>query len=362
MMKNNKEISVYKEFRSCFAENSIYSAIVILCICVLYALFSFIISSINISNYVGFVLFIIFLVIIFNFIVGLSNAYSNSCISSIAVENEEKIKFKDKINIFFSSFLLGFQKNRRKVLKITSNIIFTILIYFLVLSITFVLSITYLYNTDLFVHDLFSSLNSSDLENIIYAIEENSSHFLFSFVISNFIAIFLSSWFFLHKIIFGFQKNIINLFLIFVKPNDLNFLFKNIVKANKKEHYLNYYKYVWILFVVFYSLFSLSYFLIFYLSNENVNIFILSLSSIVIGVIFSIPLLPIIFYFYANFYDETRILLYMSVYNKFVKHQDVSFKEEDNLSKSTIEESYKKFLDEYMEDEEENSDDENENK
>lgn len=249
--------------------------------------------------------------------------------------NDEMTRDKVNMSVFFAN-VFSDNKNSKGKIGLFSNFLYGILVYLgLSIVVSFVVfGILYVINPDFstFVKEAISLSESLDYAGLNNLLSENSSILAFPILLVESISTLGGFWFFLHRIGVNFFKY----FLAGIGNNlphaVFNGLFKTVIKENRKLFYFNYYRVSWIFLIVIVIVFPTSYFLLYYLNIYNSSFLILDLTSIVITVLFLLPLLPLLFNTYSVIAYPFELMLVTTINEKIDQEVELLKKNYDGFS------------------------------
>lgn len=304
---------IYKEYFGSLWLTLKFSGVIILILLLIYLIFALILNmvgSFSNLNFLSYLLLLLLLSLIMGFIEPFFYAFLTCC-SALHSKSKEEVN----LSLFFKAYLAGRRPPFKGILRIWNIFLFSIIIYLLISSVASGILFAYSLNpgTEMnLIYNEILAITSTDtlvyLDELNTILANHAEYIRFVNLFSNFPALILSLYYFLHTICVGTIKYYYVPALLNVPSPVIHFIHKRVIKEHRKEYYSGYYAIIFPLIIIFVAAFSLSYFLIGMLGSQNLSIDILSLTAIVITLIVLTPFFPII------------ILYQGSIIEKFVKY------------------------------------------
>lgn len=336
MKKNNETKSfIFKEFRHNLSTTLSFSGLTSIVVVILYALVALFFIYTDFSQLGSMwydLIVILFLTILLGCLAPFIYSYF-ACNAMLHTKRRDEVK----LSSYVKTSKFGFFPPFKGQLNIWTNLIYGAVIFIVIITVCETLSVLVLYQTNVDFKTFWDSITSSQsFENQIDLIYKNQNFFELPLVISNVIALFLASFFFLHRVLVNIFKYYLAPTLIGVPKRLLNNIFNSTIKQHKKEFYKGFYRYSYLLAIIFYVVFFLVYFLMYFtLKNNEIDIrsvSLLSLTSVVGGIIFTLPFLPILF----NYYD----ISWPTFQGYFIEYFIAGMREEVERAKKDVTHTY----------------------
>jgi len=343
--KNNKKNIVFSRFKSDFSYTLSFSGVITFILVFLYgflALSLFGLFSTSYGSYFSLVLIILFLFLAMGLLTPFMYSYfaNTACLST---KDRNKVSVRSLIKT--SSF--GFHRPYRGLLRNFQNLLLSIIIFMFSYFIVLILAITISYQIDGGIKAVIEEINNSpnfSTSDLLVYLSEKEGAFTYVFGISLYISLFIAVFFFL-------LRYSVNIFKYSFVPNIIgqtkqiiNIVFRRIIKENRKQFYSGFAKYFAIIILSFFVGYSLSFLLLLFLinaSNINISLFLMmiSLTSVIIGLVCSLNFYPLLFNYYITIYPLYSIYFIKGFIN-------ISKEELEALKKSNIygEEEKNKYI------------------
>ena len=303
---NKKQI--YKTFGDEVGFTIKMSGTITVALLIIYAIFALILNQIGSLNYLD---FFSYLLVILGICVTLG-LLSPFIYSFFAINGGLHTKVRDRIKYtsFLKTYLIGTHYPFSGQLKISMTLIKAILlnIGLGILVNLIVYFVSFIGGTQLntLVNEILTAFNSiSDpdlfLEELNSILIANEAFINELTLLTSFFPLVFSVYYFLHTI----ARNTFRYYVASTFANKMpkqfgDYLFNLPLKIYRKDYNLNYYSVNWPLTLIYFVVFTLSYFLLGYFGPAQMSISILELTSIVIPLIVLLPFLPVLF----NFHEE----------------------------------------------------------
>lgn len=264
------------------------------------------------------------------------------------LENDDKLDGKLNFYVLSTTYLAGRDKIISSIMPVWLILLKTFLIY-LVLSLVFrAITFTTLYFVNSDSKSFFDQLmpllmkkNNVDELNKFLSVNNNLIDIPILYI--SYFSILISFYYFIHNIC----VNVFRYFLIvnagWCNKKVFSSVFNATIKKNRKLFYKNYYQVLFPFTILFFVIFTTSYFAIYFLASNSLSILVLAFTSITISTLFLIPFLSIIYDFYRTIYSVFAYLFLCSMRElledqfKILNNADIT----TELSKEQLEEFYK---------------------
>lgn len=302
MMKSNNELTVvYSKFRKNAPTTLRFSAVISFVVIVLYAFAALILNSIasDTFNYFELLVTIIFIVCLVLLLQPFIYSYfaTNIVLNS---NSDHQVGMAE----FFRGYGIGSRKGLNSLLYIPSNLIYSLLVYFIsFIAFTFITwGLLYSFNSSYtnLLNEMMAFAQNSDTAGFNDLINSNASLINPINLVVEFLSTLLGFYYFMHKIGVNIFKYYLLAFAGGTSKRVYHMIFKGTIKDHQKDFYKHYYSVSWIYSVIILVTYSATYFLIYFLNTKSSSFILIALTSIVVSVLFILPFLPILF----NLYDE----------------------------------------------------------
>ena len=345
MTKSNKK-KIYRKYIDNCSVNLRFTAIISFVIIIFYAFIALFLNYFKTSTqiFVGSILLILLLICIFLLFKPIF--YSFYMITRL--ENDDKLDGKLNFYVLSTTYLAGRDKIISSIMPVWLVLLKTFLIY-LVLSLVF-RAITY--TTLYFVNSDFKSffdqlmpllMKKNNVDELNKFLSVNNNLIDIPILYISYFSILISFYYFIHNIC----VNVFRYFLIvnagWCNKKVFSSVFNATIKKNRKLFYKNYYQVLFPFTILFFVIFTTSYFAIYFLASNSLSILVLAFTSITISTLFLIPFLSIIYDFYRTIYSVFAYLFLCSMRElledqfKILNNADIT----TELSKEQLEEFYK---------------------
>lgn len=345
MTKSNKK-KIYRKYIDNCSVNLRFTAIISFVIIIFYAFIALFLNYFKTSTqiFVGSILLILLLICIFLLFKPIF--YSFYMITRL--ENDDKLDGKLNFYVLSTTYLAGRDKIISSIMPVWLILLKTFLIY-LVLSLVFrAITFTTLYFVNSDSKSFFDQLmpllmkkNNVDELNKFLSVNNNLIDIPILYI--SYFSILISFYYFIHNIC----VNVFRYFLIvnagWCNKKVFSSVFNATIKKNRKLFYKNYYQVLFPFTILFFVIFTTSYFAIYFLASNSLSILVLAFTSITISTLFLIPFLSIIYDFYRTIYSVFAYLFLCSMRElledqfKILNNADIT----TELSKEQLEEFYK---------------------
>ena len=276
--------------------------LILLGIYLIFALLLNYVGSFQALDFLSYLLFLILLSLIASFIEPFIYSYFAVCGGLHGSRRDEL-----KLSSFLKTTRIGKQIPFKGQLRIWNTLLFSIIIYFGITVVTsgILMILSTVPGSELYaIFEELNNINYNDTVSFINGIntvmESHYTYIRFVALFSNFPAILVSFYYFIHKISVGTFKYYIAPTLRNAPPQAVNIVLKRTIKENK-SYYKGYYFILFPLTILFATTFSLTYFL-FGLLSPNLSVDIVTLTSIIVTLIVIIPFMPLVF----NYHEMIR--------------------------------------------------------
>lgn len=345
MTKSNKK-KIYRKYIDNCSVNLRFTAIISFVIIIFYAFIALFLNYFKTSTqiFVGSILLILLLICISLLFKPIF--YSFYMITRL--ENDDKLEGKLNFYVLSTTYLAGRDKIISSIMPVWLVLLKTFLIY-LVLSLVF-RAITY--TTLYFVNSDFKSffdqlmpllMKKNNVDELNKFLSVNNNLIDIPILYISYFSILISFYYFIHNIC----VNVFRYFLIvnagWCNKKVFSSVFNATIKKNRKLFYKNYYQVLFPFTILFFVIFTTSYFAIYFLASNSLSILVLAFTSITISTLFLIPFLSIIYDFYRTIYSVFAYLFLCSMRElledqfKILNNADIT----TELSKEQLEEFYK---------------------
>ena len=345
MTKSNKK-KIYRKYIDNCSVNLRFTAIISFVIIIFYAFIALFLNYFKTSTqiFVGSILLILLLICISLLFKPIF--YSFYMITRL--ENDDKLEGKLNFYVLSTTYLAGRDKIISSIMPVWLVLLKTFLIY-LVLSLVF-RAITY--TTLYFVNSDFKSffdqlmpllMKQNNVDELNKFLSVNNNLIDIPILYISYFSILISFYYFIHNIC----VNVFRYFLIvnagWCNKKVFSSVFNATIKKNRKLFYKNYYQVLFPFTILFFVIFTTSYFAIYFLASNSLSILVLAFTSITISTLFLIPFLSIIYDFYRTIYSVFAYLFLCSMRElledqfKILNNADIT----TELSKEQLEEFYK---------------------
>ncbi len=369
MMKSNNFVkkAVFKNFKANLVMTLRFSAIISFVLLLLYALcaivFSIIVNSNSYSISQGLV-GLIFLILVCYILEPFFYSYFAMTVLLNSPSRDDV-----RMSGYFKTLTIGFSKPVLKALCLPTNLIYSALIFFGANLVLGTLTFEVLSNVNEAYKTLFSDLTNlylaGNVDNLNEYLINNEALIIAPLIYVQFAATLLSFYFFLHRIGIYLMRYFMVPFTNGVPNNFSSYCFRKTLRMNRKYYYKNYYSIAWIYIPIILIIFSATYFLL-YLLNVTSSYIILELTSIVVTILFILPLAPLLFNLYTMMVDKFGAMYTAVLNNRIAEEMKILKNNYENLSKdeqdqlNTILNSradFKKLFDEVKPDKDDKKDD-----
>lgn len=311
---------VYKTFSEDVGFTIKMSGTITVALLIIYLIFALIlnqIGSLNVLPYFEYFLAIIGICLVLGIV-------SPFIYSFFAINGGLHSNARDKIKYtsFLKTYLLGtrppFSGQLRLSMTLLKAICINILLTFLVSIIVYFFSLNSDSELNAIVNEIMAAFNLADSNETLTAMENvilNHQEFIKELsLLTTFFPLLIAVYYFLHTV----SRNTFKYYLatslgVRTPKQAVEYIFVRTLRTHRKDYNLNYYYTVFPLTIIFVVSFTLSYFLLGYFGPAQMSISILSLTAIVIGIIASLPFLPIIFNTHEEMWTKYW-LLFMGVF------------------------------------------------
>ena len=311
---------VYKTFSDDVGFTIKMSGTITVALLIIYLIFALIlnqIGSLNALPYLEYFLAIIGICLVLGIV-------SPFIYSFFAINGGLHSNARDKIKYtsFLKTYLIGtrppFSGQLRLSMTLLKAICINILLTFLVSIIVYFFSLNSGSELNAIVNEIMAAFNLADSNETLTAMENvilNHQEFIKELsLLTTFFPLLIAVYYFLHTV----SRNTFKYYLatslgVRTPKQAVEYIFVRTLRTHRKDYNLNYYYTAFPLTIIFVVSFTLSYFLLGYFGPAQMSISILSLTSIVIGIIASLPFLPIIFNTHEEMWPKYW-LLFMGIF------------------------------------------------
>ena len=293
------------------------------------------IGSLNVLSYLEYFLAIIGICLVLGIV-------SPFIYSFFAINGGLHSNARDKIKYtsFLKTYLIGtrppFSGQLRLSMTLLKAICINILLTFLVSIIVYFFSLNSGSELNAIVNEIMAAFNLADSNEALTAIENvilNHQEFIKELsLLTTFFPLLIAVYYFLHTV----SRNTFKYYLatslgVRTPKQAVEYIFVRTLRTHRKDYNLNYYYTAFPLTIIFVVSFTLSYFLLGYFGPAQMSISILSLTAIVIGIIASLPFLPIIFNTHEEMWSKYW-LLFMGVFLENAEKELAMYKMNNDMA------------------------------
>ena len=329
---------VYQRFLDDVGFTIKMSGTITVALLIIYLIFALIlnqIGSLNVLSYLEYFLAIIGICLVLGIV-------SPFIYSFFAINGGLHSNARDKIKYtsFLKTYLIGtrppFSGQLRLSMTLLKAICINILLTFLVSIIVYFFSLNSGSELNSIVNEIMAAFNLADSNEALTAIENiilNHQEFIKELaLLTTFFPLLIAVYYFLHTV----SRNTFKYYLatslgVRTPKQAVEYIFVRTLRANRKDYNLNYYYTAFPLTIIFVVSFTLSYFLLGYFGPAQMSISILSLTAIVIGIITSLPFLPIIFNTHEEMWSKYW-LLFMGVFLENAEKELAMYKMNNDMA------------------------------
>ena len=329
---------VYKTFSEDVGFTIKMSGTITVALLIIYLTFALIlnqIGSLNVLPYFEYFLAIIGICLVLGIV-------SPFIYSFFAINGGLHSNARDKIKYtsFLKTYLLGtrppFSGQLRLSMTLLKAICINILLTFLVSIIVYFFSLNSDSELNAIVNEIMAAFNLADSNETLTAMENvilNHQEFIKELsLLTTFFPLLIAVYYFLHTV----SRNTFKYYLatslgVRTPKQAVEYIFVRTLRTHRKDYNLNYYYTVFPLTIIFVVSFTLSYFLLGYFGPAQMSISILSLTAIVIGIIASLPFLPIIFNTHEEMWTKYW-LLFMGVFLENAEKELAMYKMNNDMA------------------------------
>ena len=224
-----------------------------------------------------------------------------------------------RLSSFFKTTRIGRQPPFKGQLRIWNNLLFSIIIFLILSSVAngIVMLISMTPGSELnVIYQEISELNFNDTVSLLNGMSQivaaHEPYIRFVTLFSNFPALFIAFYYFLHKVAVGTFKYYIAPTIRNAPPQVSNSVLRSTIRSDK-SYYKGYYETLFPLTILYVVAFSASYFLFGLLGSSFLSIDFISLTSIFITLLALIPFLPLVF----DYHDYIRPTFMKKVMSNF---------------------------------------------
>ena len=329
---------VYKTFSDDVGFTIKMSGTITVALLIIYLIFALILNQIGSLSMLGYFEYFIAIIGIC-LVLGLVSPF---IYSFFAINGGLHTQVKDKIKYtsFLKTYLLGtrppFSGQLRLSMNLLKAICINILLTFLVSIIVYFFSLNSGGELNAIVNEIMAAFNLADSNEALTAIENvilNHEEFIKELsLLTTFFPLLIAVYYFLHTVSRNTFKYYLATSLGVKAPKQaVEYIFVRTLRTHRKDYNLNYYYTAFPLTIIFVVSFTLSYFLLGYFGPAQMSISILSLTSIVIGIIASLPFLPIIFNTHEEMWPKYW-LLFMGVFLENAEKELAMYKMNNDMA------------------------------
>lgn len=329
---------VYQRFLDDVGFTIKMSGTITVALLIIYLIFALIlnqIGSLNVLSYLEYFLAIIGICLVLGIV-------SPFIYSFFAINGGLHSNARDKIKYtsFLKTYLIGtrppFSGQLRLSMTLLKAICINILLTFLVSIIVYFFSLNSGSELNAIVNEIMAAFNLADSNEALTAIENvilNHQEFIKELsLLTTFFPLLIAVYYFLHTI----SRNTFKYYLatslgVRTPKQAVEYIFVRTLRTHRKDYNLNYYYTAFPLTLIFVVSFTLSYFLLGYFGPAQMSISILSLTAIVIGIIASLPFLPIIFNTHEEMWSKYW-LLFMGVFLENAEKELAMYKMNNDMA------------------------------
>ncbi len=329
---------VYQRFLDDVGFTIKMSGTITVALLIIYLIFALIlnqIGSLNVLSYLEYFLAIIGICLVLGIV-------SPFIYSFFAINGGLHSNARDKIKYtsFLKTYLIGtrppFSGQLRLSMTLLKAICINILLTFLVSIIVYFFSLNSGSELNAIVNEIMAAFNLADSNEALTALENvilNHQEFIKELsLLTTFFPLLIAVYYFLHTV----SRNTFKYYLatslgVRTPKQAVEYIFVRTLRAHRKDYNLNYYYTAFPLTIIFVVSFTLSYFLLGYFGPAQMSISILSLTAIVIGIIASLPFLPIIFNTHEEMWTKYW-LLFMGVFLENAEKELAMYKMNNDMA------------------------------
>ena len=329
---------VYQRFLDDVGFTIKMSGTITVALLIIYLIFALIlnqIGSLNVLSYLEYFLAIIGICLVLGIV-------SPFIYSFFAINGGLHSNARDKIKYtsFLKTYLIGtrppFSGQLRLSMTLLKAICINILLTFLVSIIVYFFSLNSGSELNAIVNEIMAAFNLADSNEALTAIENvilNHQEFIKELsLLTTFFPLLIAVYYFLHTV----SRNTFKYYLatslgVRTPKQAVEYIFVRTLRTHRKDYNLNYYYTAFPLTIIFVVSFTLSYFLLGYFGPAQMSISILSLTAIVIGIIASLPFLPIIFNTHEEMWSKYW-LLFMGVFLENAEKELAMYKMNNDMA------------------------------
>ena len=329
---------VYQRFLDDVGFTIKMSGTITVALLIIYLIFALIlnqIGSLNVLSYLEYFLAIIGICLVLGIV-------SPFIYSFFAINGGLHSNARDKIKYtsFLKTYLIGtrppFSGQLRLSMTLLKAICINILLTFLVSIIVYFFSLNSGSELNAIVNEIMAAFNLADSNEALTAIENvilNHQEFIKELsLLTTFFPLLIAVYYFLHTV----SRNTFKYYLatslgVRTPKQAVEYIFVRTLRAHRKDYNFNYYYTAFPLTIIFVVSFTLSYFLLGYFGPAQMSISILSLTAIVIGIIASLPFLPIIFNTHEEMWTKYW-LLFMGVFLENAEKELAMYKMNNDMA------------------------------
>ena len=329
---------VYQRFLDDVGFTIKMSGTITVALLIIYLIFALIlnqIGSLNVLSYLEYFLAIIGICLVLGIV-------SPFIYSFFAINGGLHSNARDKIKYtsFLKTYLIGtrppFSGQLRLSMTLLKAICINILLTFLVSIIVYFFSLNSGSELNTIVNEIMAAFNLADSNEALTALENvilNHQEFIKELsLLTTFFPLLIAVYYFLHTV----SRNTFKYYLatslgVRTPKQAVEYIFVRTLRAHRKDYNFNYYYTAFPLTIIFFVSFTLSYFLLGYFGPAQMSISILSLTAIVIGIIASLPFLPIIFNTHEEMWTKYW-LLFMGVFLENAEKELAMYKMNNDMA------------------------------
>ena len=329
---------VYQRFLDDVGFTIKMSGTITVALLIIYLIFALIlnqIGSLNVLSYLEYFLGIIGICLVLGIV-------SPFIYSFFAINGGLHSNARDKIKYtsFLKTYLIGtrppFSGQLRLSMTLLKAICINILLTFLVSIIVYFFSLNSGSELNAIVNEIMAAFNLADSNEALTALENvilNHQEFIKELsLLTTFFPLLIAVYYFLHTV----SRNTFKYYLatslgVRTPKQAVEYIFVRTLRAHRKDYNFNYYYTAFPLTIIFVVSFTLSYFLLGYFGPAQMSISILSLTAIVIGIIASLPFLPIIFNTHEEMWTKYW-LLFMGVFLENAEKELAMYKMNNDMA------------------------------
>lgn len=329
---------VYQRFLDDVGFTIKMSGTITVALLIIYLIFALIlnqIGSLNVLSYLEYFLAIIGICLVLGIV-------SPFIYSFFAINGGLHSNARDKIKYtsFLKTYLIGtrppFSGQLRLSMTLLKAICINILLTFLVSIFVYFFSLNSGSELNAIVNEIMAAFNLADSNEALTAIENvilNHQEFIKELsLLTTFFPLLIAVYYFLHTV----SRNTFKYYLatslgVRTPKQAVEYIFVRTLRAHRKDYNLNYYSTAFPLTIIFVVAFTLSYFLLGYFGPAQMSVSILSLTAIVIGIIASLPFLPIIFNTHEEMWSKYW-LLFMGVFLENAEKELAMYKMNNDMA------------------------------